>query len=93
MDGFQDDEVTRFIACTSNVDRSIEHLVWWGANEEKFPTLANFARDILPVQSSPVASKSRLSSAGNLIEENRSHLSDDTIRACLRVHSRCGIVG
>lgn len=34
IDGFQDEEVTRFIACTSSADRSIEPLVGWQANEE-----------------------------------------------------------
>lgn len=93
MDEFQDDEFMGFTACTSSADRSIKPLVWCRANEEKFPTLANFAREILPVQSYSVASESHLSSAGTIIEESRSRLSVNTVCAYLRVYYWRGFVG
>lgn len=83
VDGFMDDEATSFLKATGNGDMSLEPLTWWGRNAERFPHLASVAQDVLAVQSSSVASESKLSWAGNLISDQRTSLSDEIITACM----------
>lgn len=52
-----------------------------------FPTITKVAKDLLPIHCSSVASESRLSVAGDLIDDKRTRLADDSIRFCMLLRS------
>lgn len=81
------DEITRFVKSTATSARSIDVLEWWKSNEQYYPTISKVARDLLAAQSSSVASEKVFSGSGDLIDEQRTSLSDEAIRACMLLNS------
>lgn len=69
------------------MDEKIDVLKWWKLQEMgPYPNLAIMARDYLSIPASSAATERSFSSAENLITENRSRLSPETVRAlmCLK---------
>lgn len=62
-------------------------LTWWKANELKYPTLQQMARDFLAVPASTVASESAFSSSGRLVSPHRNRLHPKTIEALMCAQS------
>ena len=88
MGGFSiDDEITRYLRATSVGDKRAAPLIWWKLNESRFPTIAAVARDVLAIQASSVASESAFSQAGLLIDDKRTCLGDDSIKANMLIKS------
>ncbi|XP_078154759.1 zinc finger BED domain-containing protein RICESLEEPER 2-like [Carex rostrata] len=54
-------------------------LEWWKVNCVKFPILSNFARDVLGIPISTVASESAFSAGGRVLDDYRSSLSKDMV--------------
>ncbi|XP_041999850.1 zinc finger BED domain-containing protein RICESLEEPER 2-like [Salvia splendens] len=54
-------------------------LDWWKSNEYKYPVLSQFARDILAVPISTVASESAFSTGGRVLDPFRSSLSSKVV--------------
>lgn len=81
------DEVSRFIRATASGDRHINPLDWWKTNESRFPNIAKLARNVFAIQATSVASESIFSEAGNLVDDHRCRLSDDSIRSTLLLKS------
>lgn len=82
-----DDEITRFLRATSNADKGASPLVWWKGNSQRFPHIAKAAQRFMAMQASSVASEATFSVSGNLVNAERSSLSDESITACMCVRS------
>lgn len=82
-----DDEIVKFLRATTSGDRGANVLEWWKANCDRFPSISVASRNVLCIQSSSAASESAFSIAGNLIDEKRGGLTDEVVRACMRLHS------
>ncbi|XP_078169241.1 zinc finger BED domain-containing protein RICESLEEPER 2-like [Carex rostrata] len=54
-------------------------LEWWKVNCVKFPILSNFARDVLGIPISTVASESAFSARGRVLDDYRSSLTKDMV--------------
>lgn len=79
-----DDKVTLFLKATSNGDFSLDPHSWRNQNTERCSHSASVTREVLSVQSSSVASESKLSWAGNRINDKKSLLENEMISACRR---------
>lgn len=93
LDGPKKDEVLRFIRATETGNAILEPFGLWRNDAKRFPHIASVARDVLVIQSSCVASESRLFSAGNLITDHRQSLEDEIITTCLCTRSWSTITG
>lgn len=54
-----------------------EILNWWNVHSSKFPILATMTIYLLPITVSIVVSKSAFNTGGRVIDDYRSHLSED----------------
>lgn len=50
-----DDEISSFLKRTNAVDKLAEALIWEKTNEDRFPSIAKVALDILCIQESSMA--------------------------------------
>lgn len=87
VDEIGDDEVIRFLRATNNGDKAVPPMVWWKGNAERFLHIAKEARRHLATQASSVARESVPSVSRNLIDADRSRLSDDSITSCMFVRA------
>lgn len=82
------DEIQLLLHCTKIKESAgTDPLVWWKLNEQKFPSIAQLAKDIFAVQASSVASESAFSIAGRVVDETRTRLSDESIQALMLLQS------
>lgn len=67
------------------VDRNAELdiLLFWQANQFRYPELARMARDILSIPISTVASESTFSTSGRILDEYRSSLKHGNLEALI----------
>jgi len=79
-------ELARYLNITG-IEIKDDPLKWWAANENKFPSIANLARDHLGMLASTVPSEEAFSAAGNTITEKRSKLADDTAEGLMITQS------
>ena len=89
FDTFCDQEFSS--ACSSEVDKylvelcerkenpSFDILLWWKTNSNKYPILAQIARDVLALPVSTVASESAFSTGGRILDPFRSSLSPSMV--------------
>jgi hypothetical protein len=56
-------------------------LSFWNGNEFRYPEVATMARDILSIHISTVASESTFSTGGRVIDQYRSLLKPDIVKA------------
>lgn len=81
-----EDEVTRYLkVLRPQPDDDI--CTWWEAHSKSFPHLHEMAKKYMIVRPSSVASESTFSEASWLIAPKRTRLSDETIAACMFLHS------
>ena len=80
------DEIEGYLRATISGDISVDPLLWWKMNTKRFPNIARFARNLLSVQSSSVASESAFSTSGALVTPSRAGLGDESIEACMLVN-------
>jgi len=75
-------EIDRYLEgdVTTNKNGVME---WWSGNRLEMPTLANIARDYLPIPASSAAVERVFSSAKHLVTDKRSLLSDNSIQECV----------
>ncbi|KAG7548602.1 Ribonuclease H-like superfamily [Arabidopsis suecica] len=66
-------------------------LSWWRRNCPKFPILSEFARDVLAIQASSVASESAFSTSGRVLDPYRSSLTPYMVEVliCTQQWLRC----
>jgi hAT family C-terminal dimerisation region len=62
-------------------------LEWWRQHAEVYPCLARVARDHLAIPATSVPAERVFSGGADLISQKRGSLSEDTIRACICLHS------
>lgn len=89
------DELTHYLS-EEEIDDKIDVLRWWKLQENgSYPNLAQMARDYLSIPASSAATERSFSVAGNLITENRSCLSPETVRAlmCIKSWRKSGLIG
>ena len=61
----------------------LDVLVFWRANEFRYPILARMARDFLTIPISTVASESTFNASGRVLDQHRSALSKDIVEALI----------
>lgn len=64
------------------VDGEEDTLEWWSKRQQTLPDLANMARDYLAIPATSTACERLFSEGRQLITDNRTRLSDESIRAC-----------
>lgn len=69
------------------IDENEDPLQWWKNNEQQFKSLAQMARDYLPIPATSVPSEQVFSTGKNLITDKRNRLVGKTIRMCLCLRS------
>lgn len=63
----------------------IDTLKWWGTNKLRFPLLTSYAREVLAVRDSSVASESSFSGASSLLAVDRASLTDESFCSALHI--------
>jgi hypothetical protein len=79
-------EIDRYLTLPNEADDN-DPLVWWQLNAERFPTLANAARDYLGIQSTSVASEATFSVARHTVSSVRNRIDGESARASLCLKS------
>lgn len=75
-----DNELISFLRATSIGDRRSDPFEWWQLNEKRYPNVAPILSDVLAIQASSVSSEECFSMAGNLLDEHRTKLSEESFR-------------
>ncbi|KAL6637845.1 hypothetical protein ACP70R_025417 [Stipagrostis hirtigluma subsp. patula] len=81
-------ELSRYLAenC-EKMSEKIDLLAWWKCNSNKYPILSTFAKDVLAVPVSTVASESAFSTGGRVIDSFRTSLSANMVEALICTQS------
>jgi hypothetical protein len=75
--------------------QELDIIMWWQHVGIKYPTLRKFARDILAIPVTTVASESAFSTSGRIISPHRSRLAPSMVEAlmCMQAWSRADMLG
>ena len=87
LQGIYEDEITLFLRNTAVGDRRADPLDWWKINEGRFPSIAKLAKSTLCINASSVASECSFSTAGLLVSDLRSKISDENLSASMLMKS------
>ncbi|ROI15721.1 Zinc finger BED domain-containing protein DAYSLEEPER [Anabarilius grahami] len=82
-----EDEVSANIEFKPPKGDPFDVLLWWKENAKTFPNLAMIARKILSIPASSAASERDFSTAGFVIQEQRTQLKPGTVDDILFLHS------
>jgi len=76
-------QLKRYQQSEENVPKSIDPLVWWKANEYKFPVIAKLAKKYLSIVATSVPSEQLFSQAGQVVSQKRARLMPSRINYLL----------
>jgi hypothetical protein len=81
----ENEEMTEYFKLAQEPENT-EIINWWRNHESTYPSLANFAFDVLCIPATSVPSEQIFSKAGDLVTKKRNKLSEKTIKAlmCLK---------
>ena len=85
-------EVNRYLK-DSRVDISCQPLVYWKANKEIYPNLAESSRKYLSAPASSAAPERLFSTAGHVLKSNRLSLKPTNFEGCLFLKKNIGTFG
>jgi hAT family protein len=71
----------------SRIDIHVDILGWWKHHQYEYPCLARIARDYLAIPATSASAERVFSAAADLITKKRGSLNDETIQACMCMHS------
>jgi hypothetical protein len=66
-----------------NDDSDFDLLGWWKPNSSQFPSLSDFAKIILMIPMTSVASKSAFSTGGRVLDDYQTRLNEESVEALL----------
>lgn len=64
-------------------DDTFDILSWWKGNSARFPSLSEFAKIILMIPMTSVASESAFSTGGRVLDDYRMRLNEESVEALL----------
>uniref|UniRef100_A0A1A8M216 HAT C-terminal dimerisation domain-containing protein n=1 Tax=Nothobranchius pienaari TaxID=704102 RepID=A0A1A8M216_9TELE len=68
-------------------------LIWWKANEQRFPTLAKLANSLLCIPATSTPSERLFSAAGNIVSKKRASLSPEHVDMLTFLHCNHRLLG
>jgi len=80
-------QLRRYKQSEESVPKSIDPLVWWKANEYKFPVIAKLAKKYLSIVATSVPSERLFSQAGQVVSQKRARLMPSRVNDLLFLNS------
>ncbi|XP_070401322.1 E3 SUMO-protein ligase ZBED1-like [Nothobranchius furzeri] len=69
-----------------SLPKTDDPLIWWKANEQRFPTLAKLANPLLCIPATSTPSERLFSAAGNIVSKKRASLSPEHVDVLTFLH-------
>ena len=76
-------ELDKYMAEPLLKQNPFDILAYWKNNTDKYPILAQIARDMMAIQVSAIASESAFSGAGRVVDFHRNRLDPEMVRALI----------